>query len=100
MAIKDMNEYENVLLNRRELNFILFHPGEPTPTRQVIRNKVASEYAVDLDLVYVYELNPEFGRGSTKCLVYIYDSKEFAEKMIPKYIKKRNETKKGDSDSS
>ncbi|MBD3230860.1 MAG: 30S ribosomal protein S24e [Candidatus Lokiarchaeota archaeon] len=98
MAIKDKQEYNNVLLNRRELEFIIFHPGDPTPTRQNIRNKIAAEYAVDLDLVYVYKLSPEFGRGSTKCLVYIYDSKEAGEKLVPNYIKKRNQVKeeKGD----
>lgn len=96
MAIKDKQEYNNILLNRRELEFILFHPGEPTPTRQTVRNKIAAEYAVDLDLVYVYKLSPEFGRGSTHCSVYIYDSKEATEKLVPKHIKKRNQKEKGD----
>ncbi|MHA1310937.1 MAG: 30S ribosomal protein S24e [Candidatus Helarchaeota archaeon] len=93
MAIKDMHEHNNILLNRRELNFILFHPAEPTPTRQSVRNKIASKYAVDIDLVYVYKLQPEFGRGSTKCEVYVYDSKEIADKLVPEYIKKRNQIK-------
>ncbi|MHA1268861.1 MAG: 30S ribosomal protein S24e [Candidatus Helarchaeota archaeon] len=102
MTIKDMQEYDNILLDRKELNFILFHPGEPTPTRQRIRNMIAAQYAVDLDLIYVYKLAPEFGRGSTKCKVMIYKSKNAAENLIPKHIKKRNEIKegKGDSDSS
>ncbi len=90
MAIKDMQEIDNILLRRKELYFTMFHLGEPTPTRQAIRNKIAAQYAVDLDLVFVYKMVPEFGRGSTKCEVYIYESKEAADLLVPKHIKLRN----------
>ena len=64
--IKIISEKENPLLERKELEFIVIHPGQGTPKRTDIRKKLAAILSKDIDCVYIEHLYSETGKPETK----------------------------------
>lgn len=81
---------ENRLLNRRETIVVIFHQGQGTPTRQQIREFVASQLGVSQDAVFVRKIESSFGLGMSKAEVHVYNSSDVAKAVEPAYIIARN----------
>ncbi len=81
---------ENKLLARREVVALITHEGGSTPTRQQVREAIASQLGVKPELVFVRRILTEFGRGASKAEVHIYDSEEQAKVVEPLYVIARN----------
>ncbi|MHA1594712.1 MAG: 30S ribosomal protein S24e [Candidatus Baldrarchaeia archaeon] len=90
LEIKVVKERDNPLLHRKEIEVIIEHPGQGTPRRVEIRKKIAAMYAADIDRVYVKSLLSEFGIARTRGVIHIYNTKEDALAIEPKYIIERN----------
>ncbi len=95
MKIEILKEFENLLLDRKELECIIRHPKLGTPTRAEIREKLAALLNVkDKESLVVTKILSEFGISATKIYARVYDSASEAEKMEPSHIIKRNRPEK------
>ncbi|MHA1238522.1 MAG: 30S ribosomal protein S24e [Candidatus Odinarchaeia archaeon] len=89
--IEIKSEKDNPLLRRREIEFILSHSAEGTPSRHAVRKKLSALLNVDLDKVYIRKIQPIMGREESKGFACIYQDKETALRIEPQYIIKRNQ---------
>ena len=81
-----IDQIENQLLSRVEIQFQLRHEGNPTPSRGQLRSKVASLIpGTSASNVVVKNVDTRFGQPLTTGLAFIYDSEE-AMQIEPKYI--------------
>ncbi|MCD6301434.1 MAG: 30S ribosomal protein S24e [Staphylothermus sp.] len=81
----------NPLIKRREVIIRIAHIGKSTPSRGLIRHELAKIYNVEVEKVYVREINTEYGMGVSNAVVHIYDSVERAKLFEPPHVIKRNE---------
>jgi small subunit ribosomal protein S24e len=81
---------ENKLLGRREVKAEVLHQGSPTPTRQEIKEAIASQLGTKPELVYIRHIYTEAGIGASRVEAHIYDSEEVAKATEPLYIIARN----------
>mgnify|MGYP003301118203 CR=1 FL=1 len=90
MDIEISEKKQNPLLGRWEVRFVVQHPNEKTPTRDSIREKLASQLNGKKGNVVVDSMNSVFGKGMTKGYARVYDAPEMLAKNEPHYILKRN----------
>lgn len=93
LKIEILKEFENPLLNRKELECIVRHPKVATPTRAEIRNTLAALLNCDKEALFVEKIISEFGISATKIYARVYASPSDAE-IEPSYVIKRNRPKK------
>jgi small subunit ribosomal protein S24e len=89
MQISVIEEKENPLLNRRELQIKIEHPAG-TPARIEVKNRVAAELKVEPQQVIVRSMKTSFGKRETVAAVKIYQSAESAQQIEADYVLKRN----------
>ncbi|HYB59307.1 MAG TPA: hypothetical protein VEB88_03565 [Candidatus Acidoferrales bacterium] len=89
MQISVIEEKENLLLNRRELQIKIKHPAG-TPARIEVKDRVAAELKVEPQQVIVRSMKTAFGKKETIAAVKIYQSAESAHQIEADYIIKRN----------
>lgn len=94
MEIEIINQRENKLLDRLEVEFKVKHPNSPTPPRQQIREKLMGLLTKDLDKIFIIRLKSRAGTNTSYGLAHIYETQERALQIEPKYIIERNEGKK------
>ena len=75
----------NKLLDRKQFVVDLSHPGAAAPTRDAIKDLVASQCKASKDLVVIFGLHTKFGGGHTTGFGFIYDSKDAMTKVEPKH---------------
>ena len=90
MDIEISEKKQNPLLGRWEVRFVVQHPNEKTPSRDVIREKLAGQLNAKKANVVVDSMNSVFGKGMTKGYARIYDAPEQLAKNEPHYLLKRN----------
>ncbi|MGQ4911947.1 MAG: 30S ribosomal protein S24e [Candidatus Thorarchaeota archaeon] len=98
MKIEILNERENKLLARREIEFRVDHQGERTPSRADIRAKIVAQFDADAAAVVIRSLDTKFGAGMTKGLARVYSSPEQMKRVEHDHIIKRHEEKKGEGE--
>ncbi|NVM27343.1 MAG: 30S ribosomal protein S24e [Candidatus Helarchaeota archaeon] len=86
-------EFDNLLLNRKQIDFELLHQKMSTPTRAEVKSKLAAQFNVKPDRVIISKLTPKFGQAFTVGYAKIYNTKEDAETIEPKHSMKRNQPK-------
>ncbi len=90
MEVKIVSRNRNPFFDREEVEFIVEHEGEGTPSRLEIRRKLAALLNVSLDQVFIRKVETEYGVGRSKCNARVYNSKDAALRFEPKHIIKRN----------
>lgn len=90
MQIEIKAQRENPTLDRQEVEFVLHHPGEPTPQRSQVQELVASKTGGDASNVIVDNMKSEFGRGATQGYAKVYETKEAALHAEPEHLLIRN----------
>ena len=90
ISITVLNEVYNKLLRRAEVEVYIDHIKVGTPSRKELRKFIASIYRVDEAGIIVKSVLSEYGRGSSRALVYIYEDPRYARLLEPQYILKRN----------
>jgi ribosomal protein S24E len=91
MELEIVSKKDNPLLDRTELEVLAHHTGQPTPTRNEVREHVAAAMKAKKDVVLVDHMQSTFGKGLTRGYVKVYKTKEAAMAIEREPIKKRNE---------
>jgi small subunit ribosomal protein S24e len=90
MEIEFLETKQNVLLDRTEIKFKATHPGEPTVSRDAIREKIAALAHSTKEKVILDNMKSEFGLGQTKGYAKVYKSVETAKMHERKHVLVRN----------
>jgi small subunit ribosomal protein S24e len=91
MELEIVSKKDNPLLDRTELEVLAHHTGQPTPTRNEVREHVAMAMKAKKDVVLVDHMESTFGKGLTRGYVKVYKTKEAAMAIEREPIKRRNE---------
>lgn len=89
MDIKIINDKNNALLNRRELNLSVTFDGA-TPSRDAMRDKIAAMLTVPLELVIVQKIENEFGKQKLKAYIKVYEDEARMKQVEGAYVLERN----------
>lgn len=81
---------ENPLLKRKEVVLEISHQGEPTPTRQAVREFVTGKLGVSPNLVFIRKILTQYGVGKSVAEVHVYNEAGVAKIVEPLYILARN----------
>ena len=88
-----LSKSQSKLLGRTEITSEIKHFGKPTPSFKEVKDLVLSKEKSSPELVKVKEVKGSYGSGSSKSLVYIYNSKEDYEKLEGKIEAPKEEKK-------
>ena len=75
----------NRLLGRKQMICDVLHPGQPSPKKTMIREKLAKMFKVMPDVVFVFGFQTNFGGGKSTGFALVYDSLHIAKKFEPKH---------------
>jgi ribosomal protein S24E len=78
----------NPLIGRREVMFRVVEPS--TPNRSSVKVELATALRVNLDQVYVKEMETRSGTHVTLGVAHVYDDPAVALRVEPKHIIRRN----------
>jgi len=92
-----IEEKYNPLIGRKEVDVLLTHLGEITPTREAVRSKVAALLNMDLDHVVIQSIQGHFGEPQSRVIVHCYDNADDVFVFEPKFRLKRNKILKEES---
>jgi small subunit ribosomal protein S24e len=94
MKVKIVSKEQNPLLKRSEVAFSIEHDKDGgTPTRGEVRNQLAQMLKINLELVYVKQLETKTGTSVAVGEANAYESVEQAKLVEPKHIIARNTPK-------
>ncbi|MCS7364068.1 MAG: 30S ribosomal protein S24e [archaeon GB-1867-035] len=89
--IEIVGKRENPLIDRIELDVVIYHMGSGTPDRYSVRQEIASQFNVPLDCVYIRRIKTEYGIGRSVGRIHVYRSPDRARIIEPDYIIARDE---------
>ena len=75
----------NKLLDRKQFVVDMLHVGGKAPTRDEIKDQVASQLKANKDLVVIFGLQTKFGGGRTTGFGFIYDNLDALKATEPKH---------------
>ena len=75
----------NKLLDRRQFVVDMMHLGGKAPTRDEIKEQVATQLKANKDLVVIFGLQTKFGGGRTTGFGFIYDNLDALKSTEPKH---------------
>jgi small subunit ribosomal protein S24e len=90
MSIEITKVVDNALFARKDVNFVLRHPGLTTPTRQQMKDLVAAEIGAKASLVVIDNLESATGMAATRGLARAYATLEAAQATERPHFMKRN----------
>ncbi|MCW6168181.1 MAG: 30S ribosomal protein S24e [Thermoplasmatales archaeon] len=88
--LKIEKQAENKLLHRKEIRYRIVFAGEPTPSREKIKDLIAKNTGAPKELVIVDRNIQETGKNEVIGYSKIYDTKENALLYEPDYELFRN----------
>ena len=89
MDIRINKDKKNLLLNRRELDFIVRYEGS-TPSRNDVKNKLAAMLNAPLELLVVQRIKTEYGMQEAKGYAKLYEDAARMKEVELEYVLKRN----------
>ena len=89
MDIRIIKDKKNLLLNRRELDFIVRYEGS-TPSRNDVKNKLAAMLNAPLELLVVQRIKTEYGMQEAKGYAKLYEDAARMKEVELEYVLKRN----------
>ncbi|MCS7386428.1 MAG: 30S ribosomal protein S24e [Candidatus Methanomethylicota archaeon] len=84
--IEVVDKRQNPLLNRLELDIMIYHSSSGTPSRFEVRKAIAEQFKVPIDCICIRRLITEYGVGKTRGHVHVYESPERAKEIEPEYL--------------
>ncbi len=90
MDIEIIGDFYNPLLERREVKFLVKHPGKATPERFRVRQALREKFNVDLDKLIVVQLSSKTGLNVSEGICHVYDNLENIKYLVPKHILLKN----------
>lgn len=85
-----LEEKYNQLIGGKEVDVLVTHLGEKTPTREAVRSKIAALLNMDLENVVIQSIIGHFGEPRSRVTVHCYENAEDASIYEPIYRLKRN----------
>ncbi|MGC9114754.1 MAG: 30S ribosomal protein S24e [Fervidicoccaceae archaeon] len=92
ITLEIIDERQNFLLGRKELEGYIYHSGKGTPAIPVLREKISKKLGINLKNIYIRSLKTEYGASRSRILLHVYNNQKTAEEYEPKYIIERNKT--------
>lgn len=92
MEIIIRKDWDNQLLDRKEITFNISHTGA-TPSRDEIKNKLVAHLNSRHELVIIDKIRTEYGTQKTTGYAKIYSDVDRANEIENKHVLKRNEQK-------
>jgi small subunit ribosomal protein S24e len=89
LDIEIIKEKENIMLDRKEITFIISHPG-PTQSRDEVKKKLVAQFNSKYELIVVDKLKTQYGTQKTVGYAKVYSDIKRAHEIENKYIMKRN----------
>ena len=86
MEIKVTEIRENKLLGRKEIYFDVIHEGEPTPSREAVKGKLAAMLNLDPNTMVLQYIRSYFGSHVSKGYAKVYETRERMLYIEPDYI--------------
>jgi small subunit ribosomal protein S24e len=93
MEIEVVQDKENPLLERREVEFRISHPNAPTPRRVEVLDALSKKLGVDPNLVVIRRISTLHGRAYSSGLAHVYRKLETLLSIEPKYLLERGKPK-------
>jgi ribosomal protein S24E len=90
MDLKIISKKDNLLLKRKEVEFVAEHSQGKTPVRLDVKRLVASELQISDKLVFIKKMRTMTGTSTTLGIANAYETEEQAKLIEPEYIIKRN----------
>ncbi|MFQ3275409.1 MAG: small subunit ribosomal protein S24e [Candidatus Nanohaloarchaea archaeon] len=75
---------ENPLLGRREVEVEVNHEGEPTPSKEDIKSRVAAENDLDAEKIEVESVYTGYGENTSRGTLKVYEEFEYDEELEEK----------------
>jgi len=91
MKIETRIEKENPFLNRKELEYIIEHASEKTPSKAALQQFLAKELGVDIEKVDIRKIFTLPGFQKSKCIAFIWNDKKVPD--LSKPAEKKEEIK-------
>jgi len=88
MKIKSIKKKENPLLKRTELEILIDHLNEPTPSRQKLIDYLAANLGADKNLLVIRKIATSYGPLS-KIFAVLYNDENALKETELKHILKR-----------
>ncbi len=92
MEIKKLSEEQSVL-PRKEFVFLVEYE-EKTPSRQELKQSLASKVKAKQELIVVKNINNHYGSKKSEVLVHVYDKEEDLKTIEEEYLVKKNQPPK------
>ena len=89
MDIRIIKDKKNLLLNRRELDFVVRYEGS-TPSRSDVKNKLAAMLNAPLELLVVQRIKTEYGMQEAKGYAKLYEDAARMKEVELEHVLKRN----------
>ena len=90
MDMEIVGKKDNSLLERTEVDFLVKHENESTPSRKQVREALGVVLNVGKSILIVDSFSSEFGRGTSKGTAKVYKDLERAKKVEDDHILLRN----------
>ncbi len=90
MELEITSKRENILLGRMEVEFRVLHEGEPTPSREALREALAKALHGSKETVVLDRLKSTFGMGLSEGYAKLYSNVETIKKVERPHILVRN----------
>ena len=92
--LKKIKEQEMVLLERNRIVYEADNEGNPTPSREKLKEEIAKLNSVDVSLVGIRHIFTKFGSSKFKLIAHIYkDANSLIALETPKGKKAKTEVK-------
>jgi len=91
MKIETKIEKENPFLNRKELEFIIDHPSEKTPSKAAVQQFVAKETGNEIEKTEIRKIFTLPGFQKSRCIVFVWKDKKVPD--LSKPVEKKEEIK-------
>lgn len=86
--MKEIKKVENKLLDRTEYVFEM--ESSSVPSRDQVKQDIVKKLKADENLVSIEEINSHYGTRTIHISVYVYESEDVKNRLVAKYIAKRN----------
>jgi small subunit ribosomal protein S24e len=90
LKVEIENKKENPIQQRVEVQFTVDHAGEPTPTRDAVRTKIAEAMGEQKDKIIVDSMETEYGKGRSRGYAKVYENQDAAKKHENYHLLVRN----------
>ena len=90
MEIEITDKKNNPFFKRTEVQFVISHENQGTPSQAIIRNELAQELNAKKENIIINRINSRYGVQQTKGYAKIYNSRKEAESVERKHLLKRN----------